>query len=94
MICWTVLRLTRRDTPLRFEIIPMVHVGEPAFCTAVAQRLPPLRSDRRRRCRRQGHGRRRVACAAPSSGSVAVSALTSSYRLPSRFRRTGLVRPG
>jgi hypothetical protein len=26
-----VLRLTRPDTPLRFEIYPMVHIGEPAW---------------------------------------------------------------
>jgi len=71
-----VLRLTRRDTPLRFEIFPMVHIGEPAFYTAVAERL--------RRCDlivAEGVGRpatpdesgrsRRAA-----SGSAAVSALT------------------
>ena len=34
-----VLRLTRRDTPLRFEIFPMVHVGEAAFYDAVTERL-------------------------------------------------------
>ncbi|MEV7228195.1 hypothetical protein AB0M79_14395 [Polymorphospora sp. NPDC051019] len=35
----SVLRLTRRDTPLRFDVFPMVHIGEPAFYTAVADRL-------------------------------------------------------
>jgi hypothetical protein len=34
-----VLRLTRRDTPLRFEFYPMVHIGEPAFYAAVTDRL-------------------------------------------------------
>jgi hypothetical protein len=70
-----VLRLTRRDTPLRFEIYPMVHIGEPAFYAAVARRL--------RRCDlvvAEGVGR-----------TPAGSLLTMSYRLPARFERSGLV---
>jgi hypothetical protein len=34
-----VLRLTRPGTPLRFEVFPMIHVAEPAFYAAVADRL-------------------------------------------------------
>ena len=85
-----VLRLTRRATPLRFEIFPMVHVGEPAFYAAVAERL--------RHCGlivAEGLGR---AGAPAESGpahlagrSAAVSALTASYRLPAWFERSGLV---
>jgi hypothetical protein len=85
-----VLRLTRRDIPLRFEIFPMVHVGEPAFYAAVADRL--------RRCDlivAEGVGRP----AADASGgaasavgrSAALAALTASYQLPARFERSGLV---
>jgi hypothetical protein len=83
-----VLRLTRRDTPLTFEIYPMVHIGEPAFYAAVTERL--------RRCdlvvaegvggTRMPDGSRRR-----TRGTVAASALTSSYRLPARFARAGLV---
>jgi hypothetical protein len=71
-----VLRLQRPDTPLRFVIYPMVHVGEPAFYAAVRERL--------RRCDlivAEGVGR----------GSAAASALTETYRLATRFRRAGLV---
>ena len=89
----SVLRLTRRDTPLRFEIFPMVHIGEPAFYAAVAERL--------RRCDlvvaegvgrtdapgESGAPRRRAGTAA-----AVVSTLTASYRLPARFERSGLVR--
>jgi hypothetical protein len=34
-----VLHLTRRTTPLRFEVFPMIHIGEPAFYEEVATRL-------------------------------------------------------
>ncbi len=87
----SVLRLTRRATPLRFEIFPMVHIGEPAFYAAVADRL--------RGCDlivAEGVGGMetpdgRVKSDAPTTGSAAVRALTSSYRLPGWFRRSGLV---
>ncbi|MCY1145035.1 hypothetical protein OWR29_44150 [Actinoplanes sp. Pm04-4] len=72
-----VLRLTRAGTPLRFEFYPMVHVGEPAFYAAVTERL--------RRCDlvvAEGVGR---------GGSWAAGALSLSYQLPARFRRSGLV---
>ncbi|NMO53978.1 hypothetical protein HH310_22700 [Actinoplanes sp. TBRC 11911] len=70
-----VLRLTRRETPLRFEIYPMVHVGEPAFYAAVTERL--------RRCD--------LIVAEGVGGNAAVSALTAAYRLPAHFERSGLV---
>jgi hypothetical protein len=87
----SVLRLTRHDTPLRFEIFPMVHIGEPAFYTAVAERL--------RRCDlilAEGVGRTATSdesgLARSAAGrSAVVSALTASYRLPAWFERSGLV---
>jgi hypothetical protein len=87
----SVLRLTRHDSPLRFEIYPMVHVGEPAFYTAVAERL--------RRCDlivAEGVGgvetpEGRVSSRPGVFGSIAVSALTASYTLPAWFQRSGLV---
>jgi hypothetical protein len=86
-----VLRLTRRDTPMRFEIYPMVHIGEPAFYAAVADRL--------RRCDlivAEGVG---APATTETSGRptstvgalAALTALTSSYQLPAWFRRSGLV---
>lgn len=86
----SVLRLSRRDSPLRFEIYPMVHIGEPAFYAAVAERL--------RRCdlvvaegvggvaTPDGRARSRS-----DPGSAAVSALAVSYQLPAWFKRSGLV---
>jgi hypothetical protein len=87
----SVLRLTLHNTPLEFRFFPMVHLGQPAFYAAVTDRL--------RRCDlvvAEGVGGRatpegRVPSTSPSLGSVAVSALTASYRLPGRFGRGGLV---
>ena len=70
-----VLRLTRRETPLRFELYPMVHIGEPAFYAAVSRRL--------RRCD--------LVVAEGVGSTSAGSLLTMSYRLPARFERSGLV---
>jgi hypothetical protein len=86
-----VLRLTRRDTPLRFEFYPMVHIGEPAFYAAVADRL--------RGCDllvAEGVGRPATAdtsspASSKGSRSAAVAALTASYQLPAWFERSGLV---
>jgi hypothetical protein len=85
-----VLTLTRGGSPLRFEIYPMVHIGEPAFYAAVAQRL--------RHCDlvlAEGVGRPPPGDGGSASGtrtgSAAVSALTASYRLPAWFARSGLV---
>lgn len=84
-----VLMLTRGGSPLRFEIYPMVHIGEPAFYAAVAERL--------RRCDlivAEGVGRPapcdRGSASGTRTGSAAVSALTASYRLPAWFARSGL----
>lgn len=84
-----VLRLTRRHTPLRFEFYPMVHIGEPAFYAAVTERL--------RRCDlivAEGVGRTGGPSRADDPGRSwpnAVSALTSSYRIPAWFERSGLI---
>jgi hypothetical protein len=34
-----MIRLRRRDSPLRFVLFPMIHVGAPSFYTEVARRL-------------------------------------------------------
>jgi hypothetical protein len=86
-----VLRLTCRDTPLRFEFYPMVHIGDPTFYAAVTDRL--------RGCDlvvAEGVGRPAGADAsggraATAGRSVAVAALTASYQLPAWFERRGLV---
>ncbi len=87
----SVLRLTRPDIPLRFEVFPMVHIGEPAFYAEVTRRL--------RRCDlivAEGVGGvatadGRVRAAPRSAGASAVSALTISYQLPAWLQRSGLV---
>ncbi|MBO0868170.1 MAG: hypothetical protein J2P15_06355 [Micromonosporaceae bacterium] len=87
----SVLTLTRRESPLRFTFYPMIHIAEPAFYAAVRRQL--------RRCDlivAEGVGGTRtgdhkVASQRPSSGRVVGSALTSSYELPARFQRSGLV---
>jgi hypothetical protein len=87
----SVLRLTRHDTPLRFEIFPMVHIGEPAFYAAVAERL--------RRCDlivAEGVGRAAVpdepgGARSAAGRSAAISALTASYQLPAWFGHSGLI---
>jgi hypothetical protein len=71
-----VLRLRRHDTPLRFLIYPMVHVGEPAFYAAVTERL---------------RGCDLIVVEGVGGGSVAASGLVETYRLATRFRRAGLV---
>jgi hypothetical protein len=85
----SAMRLTRRGSPLRFEIYPMVHVGEPAFYATVTRRLrecdlivaegvggadPPPDPER------------------PSRWNAGLSTLTASYELPAKFERAGLVR--
>jgi hypothetical protein len=88
----SVVRLTRRSSPLRFEVYPMVHIGEPSFFAAVTQRL--------RRCDlivAEGVGGtrtedgQRIAPGRPTPAAAAVSALTASYQLPAWLGRSGLV---
>jgi hypothetical protein len=86
----SVLRLSRRESPLRFEFYPMVHIAEPAFYAAVAERI--------RRCdliMAEGVGRIGPVDETGSRPAgrrlAAVSALTSSYQLPARVERSGLV---
>ncbi|BCB89679.1 hypothetical protein [Phytohabitans suffuscus] len=88
----SVLRLSRRESPLCFEFYPMVHIGEPAFYAAVAGRL--------RRCDlivAEGIGRIALVEQTGSRRArrrklAAVSALTLSYRLPAWVKRSGLVK--
>ncbi|GIH20622.1 hypothetical protein [Rugosimonospora africana] len=87
----SIMTLTRRESPLRFQVYPMVHLGEPAFYAAVAERL--------RRCDlvvAEGvggvdTGEGRVVSSGYSAGKAALSALTATYRLPARSGRSGLV---
>ncbi len=98
-----VLRLARADTPLRFEVFPMVHVAEPAFFAAVTERL--------RRCDlivAEGVGGAEPPPAIDPELTWpglemedlpperrrrwnAASALTASYEIPARFERSGLI---
>jgi hypothetical protein len=98
-----VLRLTRAGTPLRFELFPMIHVAEPAFFAAVAERL--------RRCDlivAEGVGGAEPPPAVDPELNwpglemddlpperrhrwSAASALTASYEIPARFERSGLI---
>lgn len=72
----SVLRLGRPGTPLRFQIFPMVHIAEPDFYACVADRL--------RECDL-------IIAEGIRGDAPSVSALTSSYRLPARLNRSGLV---
>jgi hypothetical protein len=71
-----VLTLRRRETPMRFVVFPMLHVGTPEFYDAVADRV--------RRCD--------IAVVEGVSGrSPLLRALTLSYRAARFNRRTRLV---
>jgi hypothetical protein len=99
------LRLARRDAPLRFEIFPMVHIAEPQFYAAVAQRL--RRTDL---IVAEGVGRPEDPSPVDPTlhwpgleledlpperprgpGWGAMSAMAAGYRLAARFDRLGLV---
>jgi hypothetical protein len=70
------ITLVRRQTPLRFVLFPMVHLGSQAFYADVVHRLA--------RCQlivREG----------VSGRSLAVDALTSAYRIPGSRKRDQLV---
>ncbi len=70
------ITLRRAETPLRFVLYPMLHLGSAAFYQDVAGRL----------------GRSEIVVAEGIRGrSLVSSALTLSYRLPGRRRRLGLV---
>lgn len=66
-----VITLSRRETPLRFQLYPMLHIGDPGYYREVTRRL--------RDCDLI------VAEGAPST--LAVRALTLSYRLAHRSKR-------
>jgi hypothetical protein len=85
-----VLPLRRRESPLRFVVYPMVHIAEPRFYRAVAERL-------------RGHdlivaegiahdladGSAQVG---PATAALAgLAALTATYQLPAWVGRAGLV---
>ncbi|RSM85425.1 hypothetical protein DMH04_16855 [Kibdelosporangium aridum] len=74
-----VAQLTRRETPLRFTIYPMIHVAEPAFYAEVSRRL-------RDHDLIVAEGIQRSA-GSPSKASL----LTQVHRLTSRSERLGLV---
>jgi hypothetical protein len=101
------LRLARPGSPLRFEIFPMVHIGDPSFYAAVTERIS--RSDL---IVAEGVGRPEdpaqplvdptlhwpgleLGDLPPSPARPfrwsAMSAMAASYRLAARFDRLGLV---
>lgn len=67
--------LSRRDTPLRFVLFPMVHLGTAEYYQEVLRRM--------RSCHL-------VVAEGVSGRSLAMSALTSVYRIAGRSRRLGL----
>jgi hypothetical protein len=71
-----VVTLQRSQTPLRFVLFPMVHMGTPAYYRQVAARL--------RDCEL-------VVAEGIRGRSAAASALTLTYRLLGQSRRLGLV---
>ncbi|GAB3414853.1 hypothetical protein [Flindersiella endophytica] len=71
-----VLTLRRRETQLRFILFPMVHLAEPAFYDAVAERL--------RICDL-------IVAEGVKGESAPMSLLTASYRLAGSSSRLGLV---
>jgi hypothetical protein len=71
------ITLRRRDTPLRFVLFPMLHLGTEVFYQQVTERI----------------GRCDLVVAEGISGrSLVISALTLAFRLPGRRRRLGLVK--
>jgi hypothetical protein len=71
-----VMRLTRRATPLRFTIYPMIHLGEQAFYTEVSRRL-------------REHGL--IVAEGIQGADRGSRRLTSVYRLAGGSERLGLV---
>lgn len=76
-----VLRLRRRDSPLRFTIYPMIHMARPGFYADVAARL-------RTADLIVAEG---IASGARGRPSVLLAALTLSYRILRFNSRSGLV---
>jgi hypothetical protein len=71
-----VIWLQRRETPMRFVLFPMLHLGTPSFYTEVTRRL--------RACDL-------VVAEGIRGRSLNASALTLTYRLAGNARRGGLV---
>jgi len=74
-----VITLQRSQTPMRFVLFPMLHLGDPAFYRSVSARL--------RDCDL-------VVAEGVSGRSAVTAALTLAYRLPGRSPRLGLVVQG
>jgi hypothetical protein len=75
-----VIRMRRRETPLRFVLYPMIHMAKQGFCTAVTRRLEQADVVV---VEGVGGGRRKR--------SVLASALMFSYTVMRFNRRAGLV---
>ena len=71
----SVLPLGRSETPMRFVLFPMIHLGMPDFYESVAVRLGDCRM---------------VVAEGVGGRSVIASALTLAYRMPGHSRRLGL----
>jgi hypothetical protein len=74
-----VIWLQRRETPMRFVLFPMLHLGTPSFYAEVTRRL--------RACDL-------VVAEGIRGRSIQASALTLTYRLSGGARRGGLVVQG
>jgi hypothetical protein len=71
-----VITLQRDQSPMRFILFPMIHLGTPAFYQAVTSRLRDTQL---------------IVAEGVAGRSVVTNALTLSYRLPARRRRLNLV---
>jgi hypothetical protein len=72
-----VVTLRRSDSPMRFVLYPMMHLGTETFYRQVSRRLS---------------GCQLIVAEGVSGRSILTSALTMAYRLPGRRRRLGLVK--
>lgn len=71
-----ILRLRRKQTPLRFTFYPMVHLGEPGYYAEISRRL-------------RGHDL--IVAEGVQGADASVQRLTSVYRLAGGNKRLGLV---
>lgn len=71
------ISLKRRDTPLRFVLFPMLHLGAPAFYEEVTQRLKSCQL---------------IVAEGVVGRSITVTALAAVYTIPSHRGKGGLVK--
>ena len=71
-----VVTLVRTETPLKFVLFPMIHMGEQAFYDEVGKRVGECDV---------------ILAEGVGPGSAVATAITAAYRVNERFGRTGLV---